>query len=401
VSKRRKLKKIALRIAMALGVVVGIPLALQEGVFFAHYFFKLRPFQAETRAKIAPFLDDLKVLSEHPVFLTKNGGSNAASFLNFRLDWAPSTPGLVRSLTTDPPRIGLPSEVAKRVRAWGPDFVRHHSELHYEDIDLSWMGEIRKFDYWNIFELSSPELVFESGLALELYLTQTLTPQFEELALIGKVRLMRGLNEGNLELAIEETRHWAELLYSTETLMGAMAAIAVLRAHNDVWEYLDDHVQTDVGEWTPIGRDQLDRARRAVLGYSAWMSVFTPPEVLAQAFQADNASTGLCAGLAKGMLRTLLTRPLLEPELVLERGFATQYEALDTVVASHQDRCRLSPLKDLWRDRRSRQVWLGLVGDNSWDWVNLHLSRRLPGIRKAWGIDLASLFLSNGLTAYP
>ena len=83
---RRKLKKIALRVLIFLGVVVGLPVLLQEGVYGAHYFVKLRPFQEEARAKIAPFLDDLKILSERTVFFPKQGGANALSFLNFRLD---------------------------------------------------------------------------------------------------------------------------------------------------------------------------------------------------------------------------------------------------------------------------------------------------------------------------
>jgi len=398
--KRRKLKKVLLRALITLGVLLAIPVGLQESVRLAHFAFKIRPFQAEARARIAPFLDDLKLLAEQPVFPARSNGSNAAAFLNFRLEWAPSTPNLVRSLSTDPPRIGLPKELAERLKAWGKDFPRHHSEINYEEVELTWMNEIKKFDYWDIIELSQPEVVFENGFALDLYLTQTLTPQFEELALLGKVRLLRGLYEGNLELAMEETRHWADLLYSTETLLGGIAAIAVLRAQTDVWDHLHRHVQTHAGDYRPVPRENLDRARRAVLGHGAWFSVFTPAETLEQAYAVPTSSLGLCAGLAKGMLRGLLTRPLLEPHFLLERDFRSEYAALDEVVSAQQDRCRLSHLKELWRHRRSRLVWLGLVGDNSWDWINLHVSRRLPWVRKAWGVDLASLFQSNGLSVY-
>lgn len=380
--------------------IVGIPLAFQELMYGGHLLLKIRPLQASTRAYLEAFLDDQKLLADETFFDIKSGEVNAAPYLNYRLDWAPPTPSLVRHLSVNPPKILLPKKLASQIRAWGPDFPRYHAKLHYDEFDVSWLGELAQYDYWDIVELSSADEVFENKKAMSLYFTQTLAPDFEQLVLAAKARLMKGMHEGELLEAVTETHHFARLLYTTETLMGAMAAIAILRAERTMYDYLQTGIQTGIAGWEPPERGLLDRARRAILASNALMTVFTPSDVLHKVFFEPNVKIGLCSALAKGILRGLLTRPLLEPAFPLERDFKEAYRDFDDILEANQDRCRLKHLKAMWSNRRTRLVWLGLVGENSWDWLNLHASQHLPFIRKAWGIDLASVFLSNGLDSY-
>ncbi len=132
------------------------------------------------------------------------------------------------------------------------------------------------------------------------------------------------------------------------------------------------------GVVTALERSQIDRARRSVLGFNAYLTVFTPR----MCFNGCS-STGRCMSACvrlwrRGFLRGLLTRPLLEPQFIMERDFRAAYRNLDQVMESNVDRCRLKHLKEMWAAKRSRLVWLGLVGDNSWDWINLHVSRHIP-----------------------
>lgn len=380
--------------------LVGLPLLVQEVMYFGHYFLKIRPLQTSIREQLDTFLNDQGLLAEEPFFQVAEGGENAAPYLNFRLDWAPSTPSLVRQLSQNPPRIFLPEPIKEKLKLWGRHFPKFHPQIKYETVDLTWMSEVLGYDYWDLVEKSNAEEVFERKQAMSLYLTQTLAPQFEELVMLAKVRLMKGMWEGELEKAITETRHFAKLLYSTETLMGGLAAIGVLRAERSLADYLGKHIQTDTGGWSPMETKTLDRARRALLGFSAFPTVFTPPDSLRKVFLDPRASVGICPALAKGMLRGLLVRPLLEPKTFLERDFSESFAALDEVVEKTAERCRLGHVKKLWQEKRARLVWLGLVGDHSWDWINLHFSQHVPLLRRAWGIDLSSVFISNGLEAY-
>jgi len=360
----------------------------------------IEPLRGGMARHLQEFLDDEKILADEPFFEPHHASANAKALLNERLDWvAPPSERQTRQITATTTAIHFPQSIRPRLKRWGPDFPRFHSFINYAQFDLGWMAELLQYDYWDLLE-GSPIDPFTRAQLLSLYLTQTNVPDFEDFVLFSKLRLMKGIYEGKLDIAVHETRHLAQILYSTETFMGAMTAIAILRAEGQVAEYLSSDVPIQVTDFRPVSRKTLDRARRAILGFNALFTVFTPRQVLESAFYNPKLHVGLCSGLAKGMLRSLLVRRLLEPKIDLERSFSTSFVALDKAVEANRDFCRISLLKKLWDQKDSRTPWMALYGEGSWDWLHIRWIQHVPFFRRAWGIDLASLYLSNGLTSY-
>src|SRR5688500_17609038 len=179
--------------------VVGIPLLVQEGAYAFHLLLRIRPLQVSTKAYLQTFLEDQAMLASEPFFQMRHATKNAAPFLNFRLDWAPPTPSLVRQLSANPPKITLPAATAQQIKGWGAQFPKYHPRLDYQILDFAWMNEILVYDYWDFIEPSTAEEVFETQSATALYLTQPHAKEFEQLVLVAKARLMRGLHDGDLE----------------------------------------------------------------------------------------------------------------------------------------------------------------------------------------------------------
>jgi hypothetical protein len=176
--------------------------------------------------------------------------------------------------------------------------------------------------------------------------------------------------------------------------------VAILQAETNVGLHLSRSFHVKESDWEPIDEPTLLQAKRAIQAINGLFGLFTPPDVLAEVFNDRGLSVGLCAAFSEGILRALLTRPLLEPQLPLERSYVAQYEVLDSILRTNADRCRLKQLKLVWDRRNSDSPWEGLFQRESWRWVKWDLFQFVPYFRKGLGITMAAVFLPNPFPGY-
>jgi hypothetical protein len=384
-----------------------IPLGLQEFLTWSAWVGNLHKWDTAREEYLPLFLEDQDDLSDIPFFDRGKETTNAAALLNSRVPWISLEDGTPQPLS--PERRGvasfdrplyLPDKLRALIKKWGKEFPQHHSELRYGRLEFTWMHDLLAYDYWDISEASPIEEMFGKGTPVGVYLTQRPMPDYFLLLDLAKVRLMKGLFEGYLETAIQETHHLARLAYTTEDLAGVLTAVGILQAEADVETHLSRHFHVEDSDIEPFDEDTLKEARRAIQAYSGLFSITTPEEILETIFGDPKIHVGYCAALSEGMLRALLTRPLLEPRLPFERDYRSQYAALDDILKANANRCRLKQLKSLWERRDAEPPWAGLFRVDGWNWVKWDLYRFVPYFRKGLGLMMTAVFLPRPFPGY-
>ena len=89
-------------------------------------------------------------------------------------------------------------------------------------------------------------------------------PSFPHLVGWAKLRMLKGLRDGNPAAAGAELRELARLLLSTETVLGAVVSGPVLRAERRAYEHALAAGMA-VGEWAPLAAADTDALTRATL----------------------------------------------------------------------------------------------------------------------------------------
>ena len=345
-------------------------------------------------------------LSDLSFFLRGQEKSNAGPLLNSRVPWRTSHSGDqggpdldARQIAADEKLLSLPATTRGLLKRWGKSFPEHHSELRYDAFDFGWMEEALAYDYWDITEASPIEDMFAKGMPTGAFLSEHPQPDFLLLLDLAKVRLMKGMFEGALDEAVTETYHLARLSYSTEDLAGALTAVGIFQAQRDIQDHLNRHIHLKIADIEPLPEATLLMARRAIQSMAGLFSLITPEETLKKVFDDPQATVGLCSALSEGMLRALITRPLLVPRVPLERDYAPAFEALDMEIQRNIGRCRIKQLKALW-DKGGPSPWEGIFQPDNWRWAKWDLFQFVPWFRKGLGITMVSVFLPKPFPGY-
>ncbi|MEW6431712.1 MAG: hypothetical protein AB1730_09395 [Myxococcota bacterium] len=231
------------------------------------------------------------------------------------------------------PRAPLPTTVVERLKA-----ATGRAWLDLEDpevlsIDVGWLSRLEAFGSWDIEGEESPlaAIPFDP-------LTEPL-PDFTALQTFAKVRLLQGLEQGDVVRAAAEVRHLARLAYSTEHLVGAATAVSLLglerRAHAAALER-----ELDVSGWTPVSEEDADGLRAVLWAANAVTSLLAEGPLAARPLRV-----GECPALREGLGQAHALRALLEDEL------PDRYAALDRALANSS--CRLRRLRRAWTARSS------------------------------------------------
>ncbi len=260
---------------------------------------------------------DVQRWRDDPLLAPRDGGDGAELFAAH-----------VRWEKSGGPRP-VPDEVVNQLRAldggWADPAAAE--QVDTAAVDTTWLSTLEGLASWNL-ETNSPLEKARFSLFTEDQ------PRFTELQTLAKIRLMKGLAQGDARPAAKEVRELARLCATTETLLGEMVAVSLLGIERVAHEAAVRRGQ-DVDGWQPVSEaDQLALKRLF------WVAPLPYGLFVDDAFSELRPVVGVCAGLHEGLGLALYLRQY-QGDPMRER-----YEALAAALAASQ--CRLRRLRGAW-----------------------------------------------------
>lgn len=276
-----------------------------------------------------------------PLLEAQGTARDAGPFLNPRVKWeggAGAEFAIQRyrqSLGGSAPQgFSLPEDILRQVRSREAhcrtrvQCIRVAQTFDFNKVDLSWMSELKQFDHWDI-EIGSPRALY-SGPEVDAPVVD-----FMELTRhCARLRLFEGLQRHRLDAALGEVLHLARLIHSTETLLGAMASLAVIQ---DALSF--SRLGLSAQKFERFKSD-LVLARRAVFGRAMILHHELMDSSDFLNFVRSERSVGFCAALNEAGQKLLVTRPIFGPHF----SRYSEFEKLLTSVSA----CRLKGLREQW-----------------------------------------------------
>jgi len=261
---------------------------------------------------------------------------DAGPVLNARIDWSGTKENdenkkayaeYLNSLgDSSPPSLELSSELIDKLKADGPGFMKKAKSYKLKDLDFQWITDMKKYDFWEIGE-NSPWVYLE-------HFSFASAP-FPDLVLLihwAKLRLIKGVQEHNLPKAIDEVMHLAKLTNSTETLIGTVVALRMIRASSIAEDFQRR------GQY--IDENFLHMAETYMIQLMATVSnPLVDPKSLEQLLAAHGP--GYCSIVNEAGEGILISKPLLESEM---KDVYSEYEKLLTASKV----CRWLNLRKAW-----------------------------------------------------
>ncbi len=174
---------------------------------------------ADAEKYVDRYCEETKALRSNKTFTEPPRTRDAALFMAGRTDWEGGVVGLLH----------LPASLTERMSN-PPGAWRTMGSESYAGLDFVWMHELLAFDYWSLLATGPlrdhPDVpFFEAPL-----------PNYVTLQTWSKLRLLKGLREGDLAAASLEVRHLADLIASSGTLLGEMIRVAIHGIERKTWD---------------------------------------------------------------------------------------------------------------------------------------------------------------------
>jgi hypothetical protein len=281
------------------------------------------------------FWRDQDSISQYEFLSIRTCARDAGSYINARILWDGEDAQVSRwrkRTVGDVPLFDDLNDFHSHIRKL-EDWTTAHTHLDLEPYDTSWLGDVlERFDCWDSDAFSPLP---------SRYPYEPMTSPIPNYALVQhwvRIRLLQGLQGKEPEKALETARGWAKLLFTTESLVGSMVAISILKMESKTGISLRAQGVPLTG-WAPIPKVDLDAMARVFMSVPAFTSLWTPSDKL----NGDKLKVGRCIALAEA---TTMGWMLKEPLSAL-RG--AQVAHIDEQLAATKDECRLTMLRKLWK----------------------------------------------------
>lgn len=229
----------------------------------------------------------------------------------------------IGSENVPPPPGAVPLALRAALADAGTEWTERTFDLGA--IDTGWMGQLSSYGFWDIEGEGTllEERPF-NGLQEPL-------PLFVEAQLHAKVRLLQGLERGDIGPAIDETNELARLCLSSESLIGEMVGAALLgMAHKA--GLAADRRGLDAGTARRYSEEEIASLRRFRWAMGERVSVLSSSTAAAQ-------PPATC-GAMRELTVALYIRPYAR-QFIPER-----YRQLDAILEASP--CRLRRLRAAW-----------------------------------------------------
>ncbi|MBL9036977.1 MAG: hypothetical protein JNG84_00555 [Archangium sp.] len=198
------------------------PELLVEALFNKVMKVRLELNAADAERTIERYCAEAEAFQNSAVFSEPTRTRDAAVFMSGRADWEQGHHGLAFG------QLHLPEPLGQKVaNAW-----RTLSPRDYAGLDFMWMRQLGEFDFWSLYGSGPMRDLDESN---SNYLTWQV-PNFVTLQRWAKLRLIKGVHEGDLAQASREVRHLGQLCASTGNLIGVMYRSSMYDLEAAAWE---------------------------------------------------------------------------------------------------------------------------------------------------------------------
>lgn len=284
----------------------------------------IREGQMYLRQVLPQILADQKFIYEHNLLPKKTKGQrDAGDFLNDRIPFyavkADGSGTVACGAITRPLRI--PKAVLEKLspansRPNATKWMHQAEEIDFSKIDLTWMKELHKFDYWTNPNADRP--------------AQRLCPPRDNVdssfipRLWGKLRLLKGSRDGDLSQAIDEFHHLKKLVYTWGTF-----AIFVPTMEADERDFFESISARDRPKrWKPLNREISKHVDRFMFTY---MNLISRPDVIPEdIFEALYLNPFSDAGFCTAFDNQFVLEEVAKRSMEIPDSYLEKYKILDS-----------------------------------------------------------------------
>ena len=305
------------------------------GLFLMVTLMKTRQTSAEaenlTDAEFAQLAKDLRHIAGLGIFPTGPGERDAGALINayLPLNTMDASPADEVAWWSDPADRGAVDET----------WLATSGELLEGDFAL--LSELLDYDYW---EASSSGAYgrYVQAQAMPVGFSTPL-PSYLPLLTLAKLRLGDGLRGGDMLPALEEVRHLAKLVYSDETLVGAMVGVQMLLHEGEAYRLAVSEGLLSEGDWEAVSEEDVIAMRKAIYGVTFTLRGGAGTDGYALLGELGVPVFGLCAAAAETSMDVTIRRAMLQDPVPLEPDFS-HLDAMIRSAIGHES-CRLPAVK--------------------------------------------------------
>lgn len=294
--------------------------------------------QATQRTYLEDFLKDQDDLSTIELFnrnYTQN--NNAGTLLNPLFSWHPGFNG-EDSVLASGELLEIKERYKEAALRYDKEWMQHNSWFNQATFDFSILEKLRNYDHWDL-ELESP--IEKVGVS-EPYLNgiEIPIPDVTNLTVLAQFYLMKAVDTKNTVQALEDIRHLASLMLSTENLSVEMSGLRLLDYERVAYNYYVKHGLIKEASWEPFSSAILSQATRAWPATAGYIRLFTQDTAFNKVFK-ERKPTGLCAAVNTAIPHDLLLKSMLHPRIWPEPSFSHEYARHEELIRTAKSQCRL------------------------------------------------------------
>ncbi|HEY3445394.1 MAG TPA: hypothetical protein VGK67_03475 [Myxococcales bacterium] len=285
----------------------------------------------QARSEVQEYLRVRARLAANPFFSQKRAGGDAGPFLNDKIAWY--------GVSKKKVELRLEQKVFESLRKLDGHWAEKGRGEDRPDADTSWMARLHEYAYWDVKPAEGKYRLFDVPSA-----NYSAMPQW------AKIRLMQGLDGGDLRSAAADVRQLAWLLHSTQEVGGLGRAREILEQERMAFETAVAQGMP-VGGWVPtMTAKETEELRLVTEAAGAMASPAVPADVWKNSLASTPDAIGRCAALAVAVQYAEVLRRL---------GLRGDHEYVERVadeIASSRD-CRGTRTKML-RDSQGDAAYL-------------------------------------------
>lgn len=244
------------------------------------------------RRQVGEFCERQRQVSSNPFFEPHSRAHNAGTYLSARLGWEEGLDGGMVAKPAAPNWRPLPKALVERMKSL-ENSVAQLTDDDLQQVDTTWLEELTAFDHWELTGDHGP-LTPDSGVPWASFSL----PRMADLPIWAKLHLARALRGGELEAAARTVRHVAWLCYSTESMLGAAMANALLVIERRAYLVAQARgLQT--GRWKPWTEEETAGFRGLLRQAHHFANASTDDATFEQAFSCGTPPVARCWALTE------------------------------------------------------------------------------------------------------
>lgn len=363
------------------GAVLGVLTLYFSSRHFANFYEeKIRVHADNLALHMSRFETEQERLAAIPLFeeSTTDLKADAGEFLNDRL--------------AKNDLIALEPEVGAWIRQWWAEPIPDN----LKKVDLQWVQRLRAYDHWDLFA-SGPNSKFLGPEAKAVNPFTLPVPEFQFLPAGARLHLRRGLDKRDIVPALEDVRHLARLSYTTETLIGSMVAIALLKMERVAYGEAIRRGIIAPGDYPVFEVEELEQLRKT-LWVTTGFADYSAPIQARQVFLSQHWPIGACSAIGESAQSYVLAAAYLEKIYPFERDMQERLQVVDELLEKSKPHCRLKFHRQaVVRYKEYAQTMIddgfsmadGIRGN--FEKYRFILGRHLPFFRQALGLELIAI----------